>query len=141
LSKNISTIVEKVVNFKYASSQKKNMSEKEKESTTNKFQELLRGNESNLEEEFIKIWNIVRETGKNILISSEIKNKELRLKGLEEVYIVITQDTLWVGFASSTTEKIKNEDDPEISIYLSEVMNALKNGEKKQLNIRIEEKT
>jgi hypothetical protein len=117
------------------------MSEKEKESTTNKFQELLRGNESNLEEEFIKIWNIVRETGKNILISSEIKNKELRLKGLEEVYIVITPDTLWVGFASSTTEKIKNEDDPEISIYLSEVMNALKNGEKRQLNIRIEEKT
>jgi hypothetical protein len=141
LSKNISTIVEKVVNFKYASSQKKNMSEKEKESTTNKFQELLRGNESNLEEEFIKIWNIVRETGKNILISSEIKNKELRLKGLEEVYIVVTPDTLWVGFASSTTEKIKNENDPEISIYLGEVMNALRNGEKRQLNIRIEEKT
>jgi hypothetical protein len=117
------------------------MSEKEKESTTNGFQGFSRSGESNLEEEFVKIWNIVRETGKNILISSEIKNKELRLRGLEEVYIVITPDTLWVGFASSTTEKIKIENDPEISIYLREVMNALKNGEKRQLNIRIEEKT
>jgi hypothetical protein len=141
LSKNISTIVEKVVNFKYDSSQKKNMSEKEKESTTTEFQGFLRSGESNLEKEFIKIWNIAKQTGNNIIISSEIKNRDLRARGLEEVYIFATPDTLWVGFASSTTGKIKSEDDPEISIYLNEIANALKNGEKRICRIRIEEKT
>jgi len=117
------------------------MSEKEKESTTTEFQGFLRSGESNLEKEFIKIWNIAKETKNNIIVSSEIKNRDLRARGLEEVYIFATPDTLWVGFASSTTEKIKSEDDPEISIYLNEIANALKNGEKRICRIRIEEKT